>query len=179
MSHEEALHLGDIDPPRWRVKVNDRVYGPYTLGQMQTFRRERRIGPNTLVETEKPDVFRPASTHKALSFLFEETGAKASDAAGDPANYLIVAQLDETLPIQLVEVLNSLGKFADVMPRVWALRSAYGQGQIRDCLQAAIGPDEQVMIANATTGRLAWLNLGPDADAHIQRIWDAEIKPDA
>lgn len=179
MSHDEALHLGDIDPPKWRVKVNDKVYGPYTLGQMQTFQRERRIGPNTLVETEKPDEFRPASTHQALAFLFDKAESKRPEISVEPANYLIIARLNETTPIQVVEVLNRLGKFADVMPGVWALRSVMRQGHIREQLKAAIATDEQVMIANATTGRLAWLNLGPDADAHIQRIWDADITPES
>ncbi|MEQ9315796.1 MAG: hypothetical protein RLN72_08075 [Henriciella sp.] len=77
--------------------------------------------------------------------------------------------------MQLISMLNRLGKFADVMPGVWVLRSNVKQARIRERLQSTVSPRDQIMIANTTSGRLAWLNLGPEADVHIRNIWDSDI----
>lgn len=175
MSDETALNLSEIDPPQWRVLVSGTVYGPYTMGQVQGFVRERRIGANTKVAEGDGGAFRMAAEHAALTPLFG-TGAETGSAEpGEPANYLIIARLAGTGEMQLISALNRLGRFAEVMPGVWALRSTARQARVRERLQATVAPGDQVMIANASTGRLAWLNLGPEADVHIRRIWDAEI----
>ena len=173
MSDDAALRLDEIDPPAWRVFVNGTVYGPYTLGQVQAFVREHRIGSASRVSDQEEGGFRPACDHPALRSLFE-TGSQTDDAA-EPSNYLIIAKLTGTGQMQLMGTLNRLGTFAEVMPGVWALRSTARQSRVRERLQATVTAGDQVMIANATTGRLAWLNLGPEADVHIRRVWDADI----
>ena len=57
---EEALNLSEIYPPVWRVLVKGSVYGPYTLGQMQTFISDRRIGPGTQIAEGDGGAFLPA-----------------------------------------------------------------------------------------------------------------------
>ena len=175
---DTALELGEIDPPKWRVLVHGMTYGPYTLGQMQAFVRERRVGPESRVSSAASDDFQPAHEHDALRDLFETGGNEASQADREPANYLIIARLNGTGEMQVIGALNRLGKFAEVMPGVWALRTRARQARVRERLQATIGPGDQVMISNATTGRLAWLNLGPEADVHIRRVWDASLEED-
>lgn len=178
MASEGALQLGEIDPPRWRVLVHGSEYGPYTLGQMQAFVRERRIGPGSLVSGREEEDFSAASEHDALRAMFETSGRAESEDANEPSNYLVIARLSGTGVMQFIGALNRLGKFAEVMPGVWTLRSKARQARVRERLQATVGPGEQVMIANATTGRLAWLNLGPEADVHIRRVWDASLEDD-
>ncbi|WP_084397324.1 GYF domain-containing protein [Henriciella aquimarina] len=175
MTTDPALNLSDIDPPKWRVQVNGTVYGPYTLGQMQGFARERRIGPHTKVSDRETGSFGPAGEVAALKDLFAAHGKAEETPAGEPANYLVIARLAETDERQLLGALNRLGKFAQVMPGVWALRSSVRQTHLRQALAGVVSPEEQVMIANASTGRLAWVNLGPEADAHIRSIWDADL----
>lgn len=162
------------DLPRWRVLVQGTVYGPYTLSQVQTFVGERRIGANSRVAEGESNDFRAASEHAGLRALFE-TGETRADAEDVAANYLVIAKLSGTGQMQLMGALNRLGKFAEVMPGVWALRSEAKQSRVRERLQATITTGDQVMIANASTGRLAWLNLGPEADVHIRRVWDADL----
>ncbi|WP_300395929.1 hypothetical protein [Henriciella sp.] len=175
MSTDDALNLSDIDPPVWRVRVSGADYGPYTLGQMKTFVHEHRVSANSLVAEGETAPFLPAADHSPLRAMFETAGKSQEDAVAEPTNYLIIAKLAGTGQMQLIGALNRLGRFAEVMPGVWALRSKARQARVRDRLQATITSGDQVMIANATTGRLAWLNLGPEADVHIRRIWDAEL----
>ncbi|RIJ14953.1 GYF domain-containing protein [Henriciella mobilis] len=176
---DTALELGEVDPPKWRVLVHGTTYGPYTLGQMQSFVRERRIGPESRVSGAATDEFLAAHEHDALRSLFESGGRHGDDADNEPANYLIVTRLNGTGKMQIIGALNRLGKFAEVMPGVWTLRSRARQARVRERLQATIGPGDQVMISNATTGRLAWLNLGPESDVHIRRVWDAPLEETA
>ena len=175
MPDDAAQPTGRITSPRWRVLVQGTVYGPYTLAQVQAFVGERRIGASSrLAEGDSGD-FRPACEHAALRSLFE-TGDGREDSESGVSNYLVIARLSGTGQMQLMGALNRLGKFAEVMPGVWALRSQAKQSRVRERLQATISAGDQVMIANASTGRLAWLNLGPEADVHIRRVWDADLQ---
>lgn len=170
-----TLDLSKVDPPQWRVLVHGSVYGPYTRGQMQAFIRERRIVEETKVACGDGGAFVLAREHEDLATAFAGLQATTSEAESEPSNYLIIARLASTGEMQMMSVLNRLGKFAEVMPGVWALRSTVRQARVRERIQAALGVADQVMIANATSGRLAWLNLGPEADVHIRNVWDAKI----
>lgn len=175
MASDTALDLSQIDPPQWRVLVNGTVYGPYTLGQMQSYIRERRVGSQTRVADGDGGAFLAASEQERLKTLFESSGRADEETEAKPANFLIIARLAGTGEMQLLGALNRLGKFAEVMPGVWALRSKVRQAKVRERLQATITSGDQIMIANTSTGRLGWLNLGPEADVHIRRVWDAEL----
>lgn len=172
---EEALNLSEIDPPVWRVLVNGSVYGPYTLGQMQSFIHERRVGPGTQIAEGNGGAFLPAARHRALVETLRAQRASAVPEEAETFNYLIITKLSATGDMQLISAINRLGSFAEIMPGVFALRSKMRQNKLRERIQQTVASSDQVMIANATTGRLAWLNLGPEADIHIRRVWDADL----
>ena len=173
MSSEDALNLSEIDPPEWRVLVKGEVYGPYTLGQMKGFIDEGRVGPGTEVAAGDGGAFLPAGQQRRLARAFSDHDASADEDT--VFNYLIIAKLTGTGEMQLISAINRLGLFAEVMPGVWALRSSMRQGKLRERLQQTVTSADQVMIANASNGRLAWINLGPEADVHIRRVWDADL----
>ena len=175
MTDETVLNLSEVDPADWHVLVNGTVYGPYTLGQMQGFIRERRVGSRTQVAHGQAEKFKPAAEQAALASMFETGSRPIEETEAEPANYLIAAHLSGTGEMQMMGALNRLGTFAEVMPGVWILRSKARQSRVRARLQETVGQADQVMIANATTGRLAWLNLGPEADVHIRQVWDAKL----
>lgn len=175
MTDETALNLSEVDPADWHVMVNGSVYGPYTLGQMQGFVRERRVSFRTQVAHGDPTDFRPAGEHPELVSMFETGKGRMDEAAAEPANYLIATHLTGTGEMQIMGALNRLGTFAEVMPGVWVLRSKVRQTKIREHLHATVSQADQVMIANVSSGRLAWLNLGPEADIHIRQVWDADL----
>ncbi len=172
---EEALNLSEIDPPVWRVLVKGSVYGPYTLGQMQTFISDRRIGPGTQIAEGDGGAFLPAARHKVLADSLRTQHEKTRPEDAEIFNYLIIARLSGTGDMQLISAINRLGSFAEVMPGVYALRSRMRQNKLRERIQQTVASSDQIMIANATTGRLAWLNLGPEADIHIRRVWDSDL----
>ncbi|RIJ23350.1 hypothetical protein D1224_03515 [Henriciella barbarensis] len=177
MTTETALDLSEMDPAEWRVLVNEVIYGPYTLGQMVGFIAEKRVGPRTQVAEGDGGAFLPAREHRPLVHHLNEALRPSSqpEPADDVSNYLIIAKLTGTGETQLVSAMNRLGKFAEIMPGVWALRSSVKHSRLREQLNQTVTSADQVMIANASTGRLAWLNLGPEADVHIRRVWNADL----
>jgi len=71
MADSTPLDLATIDPPIWRIMVNDAVYGPYTYGQMQSFQAENRLTDTSLVAEGNGGAFLPAMKHTGLQALFE------------------------------------------------------------------------------------------------------------
>jgi hypothetical protein len=49
-------------------------------------------------------------------------------------------------------------------------------GAIRNNLTPFLGPRDSLFAADLATGRTAWLNLGPEADARIRAIVQNEPK---
>ncbi|MEM9055472.1 MAG: hypothetical protein AAGB16_09115, partial [Pseudomonadota bacterium] len=70
MTSADALDLSAIDPPIWRMLVNEVVYGPYTLGQMRSFVDENRLSETSQVAAGDGGAFMAADKHEALAFLF-------------------------------------------------------------------------------------------------------------
>ena len=174
MANSEALDLSSIDPAHWRVLSNSTVYGPYTLAQMQTFVREGRVSASTKVAEGDGGAFLKAGEHGPLArFLSAARPVRERVPDDEPQNYMVVTSLKGIAPHEFTSALNVLGRFAEVMPGTWVLRSRERPAIIRKTLNSVIEISDKVMIMNATTGRLAWFNLGPDADVHIRKIWDS------
>jgi len=54
---------------------------------------------------------------------------------------------------------------------VWLLHSDNSAGAIRNELVQHLGNTDNVFIADASRGKMAWFNLGPEADARIRKVW--------
>jgi hypothetical protein len=62
----------------WCIKVNERVYGPYTSNQLRKFAHEGRFGRTSLVSPAGGSEWREASQETSFAAFF---GAAANDAA--------------------------------------------------------------------------------------------------
>src|SRR5215469_5672889 len=68
----------------WTISVGGRVYGPYTLEQMQGFHAENRLADHSMVAREGEQQFRPAGEDPELAPLFQ-SGPVAADEPAEPA----------------------------------------------------------------------------------------------
>ena len=59
----------------WTISVGGRVYGPYTLAQMQGFHAENRLADHSLVARAGEEQFHPAVEDPELAALFQPTPA--------------------------------------------------------------------------------------------------------
>lgn len=171
------LDLASLDPPVWHVEVNGKVYGPYTLGQLQGFIQEGRVGRTTLIARGEDFPFVPAGETEALlsSFQTEQDEAPATAAA---SNFIIISRMDADTPLEsraaLSRALNGLGRFAEAMPGIFVLRAKMRLPDVRRLIGEVAG-EMRILIVEAREGRLGWLGLGADADRHIRKIWNSEL----
>lgn len=175
-----TLDLSQVDPPIWRVLIKDTAYGPYTLGQMQSFISEGRIGLQTKVAKGDGEQFVAAEMVKDLQESLRQKHLKhpksrTSDKTETPHNYIIISRLTGTGEASLLQRLNTFGSFGQAMPGVYVLRSKAKLSVIQQTLQRATTARDELLIVDATANRLGWFNLGPEADVHLRSIWDKQI----
>ncbi|MEO0882804.1 MAG: hypothetical protein AAFY34_08705 [Pseudomonadota bacterium] len=178
MPKASPLNLAAVDPAVWQVYIGTTVYGPYTLGQLQGFVEEGRVATSSLVS--KGDAGTPVKAgnveelHDAFTRkMVQEDPKKEPPVTGARSNYVIITQLTRTSDVDLIVCLNSLGDFASIFPGTFVLSSAQRLPDIQQAVNDAVTLDDQVMIVNASTGRLGWLNIGTDTDIHLREIWAA------
>src|ERR1700710_1846204 len=68
----------------WTISVGGRVYGPYSLEQMQGFHAENRLADHSLVARAGEEQFHPASEDAELALLFPPAAVEAG-ASPEPA----------------------------------------------------------------------------------------------
>ncbi len=175
-----TLDLSQVDPPIWRVLIKDTAYGPYTLGQMQSFVEEGRIGLQTKVAKGDGEPFIAAETIQDLQDALRkkhlhQPKRRASDRTEAPHNYIIISRLTGMGETGLLQRLNTFGSFGQAMTGVYVLRSSTKLSVIQQTLQQATTARDEVLIVDATANRLGWFNLGPEADIHLRSVWDKKI----
>lgn len=68
----------------WTISVGGRVYGPYTLEQMQGFHAENRLADHSLVARAGEEQFHPAFEDPQLAPLFPSAASLAAESQGAP-----------------------------------------------------------------------------------------------
>ncbi len=172
MAPSDALDLSSIDPPIWRIKVANVVYGPYTLGQMQAFIEEGRLDVKSTVARGDGGIFTWAVEHDALTALFADAPQlPTKDETPAAANFLITVQTDGDGRRAVISVLNQSGRFSELMTGTFILNAEVTAPDLRTQLSTVLAERGKFVIVNADTGQLAWMGLGADTDLHARAIW--------
>ncbi|MEL7389943.1 MAG: hypothetical protein AAFN76_09195, partial [Pseudomonadota bacterium] len=64
-----------------------------------------------------------------------------------------------------------IGRFSELMPGCFILRSDIGMVELRSQLSTLLAERGRCVIVNASTDQLAWFGLSADADTHAKLIW--------
>lgn len=171
MASNDALDLSQIDPPIWRIKVSDVVYGPYTLGQMRGFVEEGRLAVRSSVARGDGGAFRDAGAYLDLAEFFPHTPPPAKDEKPAPSNFMITVQTDGDGRRAVISVLNQSGQFSELMAGTFILNAEVTAYDLRTQLSTVLAERGKFIIVNADTGQLAWMGLGADTDQHARTIW--------
>jgi hypothetical protein len=177
----------------WTISVGGRVYGPYSLEQMQGFHAENRLADHSMVARAGEEQFHPASEDAALALLFQpasETAAAEPVAAepvasepaqphrfgartenGGPAHFVIVADMKSRSITGLEEEIFSLGQAHRFGPQSWVLSSEATINTIRNALVQKLGKIDTLFIVDAVHDKAAWFNFGPETDTRIRKMW--------
>lgn len=169
------LDLSAIDPPIWRIMVEDAVYGPYTLGQMKAFAEEGRLSDVSMVASGDGGAFKSAFQYSELrDFIPGYAVSNAPEPARDPANYLITVHAEGDGRRAVISILNECGRFAELMPGSFILHSQARLVDIREQLSTVLAERGRFVIVNANTGQLAWMGLRDEASTHAKIVWKRE-----
>jgi len=93
------------------------------------------------------------------------------DTQAEPSNFIIVFDLKSRGHNKLEEHIMSLGRAVRVLSGVWLLNAPMSSGAIRNTLTKFFGVGDSFFIVDASRDKIAWFNLGPEADAQIRQVW--------
>ncbi len=170
----------------WFVKVDGRVYGPYTAAQMKAFIGEGRIaGHSEVCETREGD-WRQAEAVDQFNAWLEEARQgparrRSEDVDARAANFVVIGEIDGA---GLADFEVVLGEYGDIEPIsraksendafvrcVWLVRASATASMLRNELSHALGRDDRLLVVDASRDRTAWFNLGREADQRIRALW--------
>jgi hypothetical protein len=173
----------------WTISVGGRVYGPYSLEQMQGFHAENRLADHSLVARAGEEQFHPASEDAELALLFQPVPAEEPVLAepvepaqphrfgnreaeiGLPAHFVIVADMKSRSITGLEEEIFTLGSAHRFGPQAWVLSSEASINTIRNALMQKLGKVDTLFIVDAAHDKAAWFNFGPETDSRIRKMW--------
>ena len=183
----------------WTISVGGRVYGPYSLEQMQGFHAENRLADHSLVARAGEEQFHPASEDSELALLFQPAAIEQPDtsAAAEPAepaqphrfgarsepenthegpsHFVIVADMKSRSITGLEEEIFTLGQAHRFGPQSWVLSSEASINIIRNALVQKLGKIDTLFIVDAAHDKAAWFNFGPETDTRIRKMWTRPV----
>jgi len=158
----------------WFIKVDGRVYGPYTQAQMRAFIQEGRVAAHSLVSIERDGGWKPAVEIEILrSWLDQARGAANDrvDAKGQAANFIIVADIRSETVQAFQAALSHFGDETSILEGVWLLRTASTAATLRNELSHLLDINDRLFVVDASQDKSAWFNLGDDVDQKIRNLW--------
>lgn len=183
MSFSRAL-VSDALNGMWRINVSGQVYGPYTGHQIMAFAQEGRLAPHSIVQSGEQGPWITAIDDPVLGQLFAQEGktlpvAKPIAAPVQPAtaptaevaNFVIIADLKSRGSGHFEATLSKLGDNYRLNTSVWIVHTDRTAAGLRNELVPHLGNTDTLVIIDATRGKTAWFNLGPEADAKIRKVW--------
>jgi hypothetical protein len=176
----------------WTISVGGRVYGPYSLEQMQGFHAENRLADHSLVARAGEEQFHPATDDPELALLFQAPaaavepvsapaepaqphrfGGRAESEVGNgiPSHFVIVADMKSRSITGLEEEIFTLGPAHRFGSQAWVLSSEASINTIRNALVQKLGKIDTLFIVDAAHDKAAWFNFGPETDTRIRKMW--------
>ncbi len=155
------VQTGEAGP--WITAIDDPI-----LGQLFVVSQPPAATPMAQPIQHKTHAAVGATERHAKS---AEAPAPAAAADLPSANFIIVADIRARSSTPFEAALNRLGSNFRLNQLVWLLHSDKSAGAIRNELVQHLGTTDSVFIADASRGKMAWFNLGPEADARIRKVW--------
>jgi uncharacterized protein DUF4339 len=171
----------------WTINVSGRLYGPFTSERMRSLAGENRLVPHSLVAREGSVDWHEARDEPEFSDLFASraaqpmNGAQANPAPALPgasemsdgarAHFAIVIDQKSGSSSNFEEALASLGPYYRLLSNVWIISTEQTVNAVRNRLVQELGKTDSLFVIDASRGKAAWFNFGPEADVRIRRVW--------
>ncbi|TGY91837.1 DUF4339 domain-containing protein [Marinicauda pacifica] len=168
----------DASATSWFVRVEGRVYGPYTPAQMHAFVKEGRVAAHSTVSQSREAGWLDARQVDQFKGWFDEARQTPAQrrprpAPGDArtANFVVIAHLSQESEAEFAAALSEFGDTEQIGHGVWLVRAPYTAAILRNELSHALSRDDKLLVVDASRDRTAWFNLGREADQRIRELW--------
>ena len=182
----------------WSINVSGRLYGPFTSERMRSFAGEGRLAAHSLVAREGTADWHEASEEPEFADLFAPQAAvkepappsisarlptppsprgelgPAEKSDRGRAHFAIVLDQKSRPSGNLEEAIVSLGPAYRLLPNVWILSTDHSVNAVRNRVVQELGKADSLFVVDASRGKAAWFNFGPEADTRIRRVWTAQ-----
>lgn len=174
----------------WCIKVDDKIYGPYTSDQMRKYAHEGRLAAFSLIAPAGSRAWREARSEGSFSNFFgyeaprrgskpaRVFGRKDSDcdapaptgksrAVETTANFVLIFDPDSGAANRLETAIHSLGRAFRIAENVWTLNCDLTAVGVRNAIAPYLPASEPIFVVDASRGRTSWQNYAPEMHAKI------------
>jgi len=89
-----------------------------------------------------------------------------------PAHFaVIIDQKSQGAAYNIEGAINSLGQSYRLTNNVWIISTEQTVSAVRNRLVQELGKTDSLFVIDASRGKAAWFNFGPEADVRIRRVW--------
>jgi hypothetical protein len=172
----------------WTINAGGRLYGPFSSDRMRSFVSEGRLAANSLIARDSNTEWHEAGGEPEFAELFSAASNPTQDASGDRAaaeisptppalqegqrsHFAIVVDLKSHAAAKLENAIAALGPAYRLLPNVWIVSTDQTVSAVRNRLVQELGKSDSLFVVDASRGKAAWFNFGPEADVRIRRVW--------
>jgi GYF domain 2 len=84
---------------------------------------------------------------------------------------VILDQKAQSAASNIETAIGSLGQFYRLTNNVWIISTEQSVSAVRNRLVQELGKADSLFVIDASRGKAAWFNFGPEADVRIRRVW--------
>lgn len=124
--------------------------------------------------THAPQPMQPQMSAPALHAPQPQAHHSNSGVAGEhvAAHFaVIIDQKAVSTASNLESAINSLGHSYRLTSNVWIISTEQTVSAVRNRLVQELGKADSLFVIDASRGKAAWFNFGPEADVRIRRVW--------
>ena len=87
------------------------------------------------------------------------------------AHFVVVADIKAQSTRNIEGAIGSLGPHYRLTHNVWIISTEQSVSKVRNRLVQELGKSDSLFVIDASRGKAAWFNFGPEADVRIRRVW--------
>jgi hypothetical protein len=151
----------------WRLVTHDPVLSSY-LVQVQPAASTQQVPVPAAVHQAK---FAGPAPQAAPQPTVGRVAQAQAHVEPETSNFIILFEVKSRSIARIEQAIMNLGPACKIAGNVWIVSTSDTIATVRNTLFEHFGRADALFIADATRGKAAWFNFGPEAEARIRRVW--------
>lgn len=188
-----------ISAENWCIKVDEKIYGPYSTPQMRKFAHEGRLARFSLISPAGSRAWREAKDENTFASFFgykptENANAKRRFGRRDletstnvkpggktvtevrRANFVIVFDVVNAAASRVEAAVMGMGPAFRIADNVWSVNCDLTAVGVRNAIAPYLLKSESIFVVDATRGKTSWQNYAPGTHSKISAAYTAVSK---